>query len=249
MDEKDASPRGAADDPMSDRRPLVLPDWLPPSVADRARKIEITAHTDEQLAILARMATDGRMRSVWRELTRRERKTGAFFHPAKARPDLNFTSPDQIQAQALDELFFFVFSAARDRMSTSTPDQVEAVRRGTMVRVKILRECASFLRQKCVDQPQAIADAEAVDRVANWFQGLATGVRSSSDPLTVRRERGDPIVRGVSAIIGVWLSERFGKRLDGIAAKLASVALGKPAKARAVRSALRRTKGAVKAES
>jgi hypothetical protein len=146
MDQKDASRRGAADDPISDRGPLILPNWLPPSVADRARKIEITARTDEQHEILARIATDSRMPSIWRELTRHKRKTGAFFHPAKPRSDLNLTLPDEIQAQALDELFFFVFCAARDRMSTSTPDQVEAVSRGTMTRVKILRECAGLLR-------------------------------------------------------------------------------------------------------
>jgi hypothetical protein len=154
MDEKDALRQDAADDPMSDRKSLILADWLPPKVAHRARKIEITAYSAEQHAILARLATDTRMRSVWRELTRRDRKTHAFFHPAKPRSDSNLTLPEEIHAQALDELLFFVFCAARDRKSTSTPSQAKAVRHATMVRAEILRECATLLRQKCVDQPR-----------------------------------------------------------------------------------------------
>jgi hypothetical protein len=247
MKKKGASHRGAADDRMSEQRPLILPDWLPPSVADRARKIEMTAQTDEQRTMLACLARDGRMRSVWQELTRRDRKTGAFFHPAKPRSDLDLTLPEEIQAQALDELFFFVFCSARDQISTSRPDQAESARSAGMARVEILRDCANLLRQKCSDDPQAVADVAAVNRVADWLEAASREVRSTSDPLTVRREAGDPIVRGVSAMIGGWLSDRFGRRLSGIAAKLASVALGKPAKARGVRSALTRQKGTVKA--
>jgi hypothetical protein len=247
MKKKDASRRGAADDPNLERRPLILPDWLPLSVAERARKIEITAKTNEQQRILARIATDGRMRAVWQKLNRCDRKTSAFFNPAKARSDLNLTLPEEIQAQALDELFFFVFCAARDLISASTPDQAELVRGGGMARAKTLRECADSLRQKCSDNPQAAADAAAVDRVAAWLEAASREVRSTSDPLTVLRQRGDPTVRGVSVLIGHWLSQRFGNRLSGIAATLASVALEKPAKARASRSALTRPKGALKA--
>jgi hypothetical protein len=182
------------------------------------------------------------MKNVWRELTKRDRTSGQFSYPAKSCPDKPLLTQDDLQRLALRELFNAAFCSARDGISTCTLDQAMARRREMMARATFLRECAEMRRQDVLGGPVAAADAAAVDRVAEWFEAISKDIRSIGDPLSVQRERGDPTANGVAVIIGFWLSERFGQRFDGIAATLSSVALGKQASPRAVRSALARTK-------
>jgi hypothetical protein len=198
--------------------------------------------SEKEREILRRLTTDPQMKSVWRELTKRNRTNGSFVYPARPRGDKPAVSPDEVQGQALSELFHLAYCSARDGRSTSTLDQAMDHRREIGVRVTTLRECAEMRRQDLIGAPQAVADADAVDRAAEWFEAISRDIRSIDDPLSVQRQRGDPLVNGVAATIGVWLFERFGKRFDETAATLASVALGKPANPRAVRSALARIK-------
>ena len=67
--------------------------------------------------------------------------------------------------------------------------------------------------------------------------------------MLVKKVRGDPVARGVQILTATKLEKLFGKRLDGTAATLASVALGVKASARASRSALSKTKPSKKAAS
>jgi hypothetical protein len=242
--------------PIPTMEKISRPWWLPRSVAYRVGIIAANMiETDEQQKILTRLTTDVRMHSVWRQFARRNQETGEFFFPAKPRPDWNYPAKRPpwddameedvsiiVQAQALDELFFFVFCAAKDRRRASTPEEADTVRRDFMERARILRECAQMRRQDLIGDPQGAADADAVDRVADWLEGISLEILSPTDPLSVWKKRGDPIVRGVSIQIGNYLMDRFGSRLDGIAGTLASVALGKDANLRAIRSALTRTK-------
>jgi hypothetical protein len=241
---------------VSETDKIPLPRWLPRSVAYRVGIIAANMiETDEQQAILARLTTDVRMRSVWQQFVRRNRNTGEFCYPAKPPPGWDYpaTRPPWddltegdgsliVQAEALSELFNFAYCSARDKISTSTLDQAMERRREMINRATILRECAEMRRQDLIGDPQAVADAAAVDRVAKWLDAISKDIRSIGDPLSVQRQRGHPTVNGVAMSIGMWLSNRFGKRFDGIAATLASVAIGKPASPRAVRSALARTK-------
>jgi hypothetical protein len=238
---------------VSETDTIPLPRWLPRYVV---RSVGIIAanmiKTDEQQEILARLTTDVRMQLVWQQFVRRNRNTGEFYYQAKRIPGRDdLKDQDAVQAEALGELFKFAYCSARDKISTSTLDQAMDRRREMINRATILRECAEMRRQDLVEDAQAVADAAAVDRVAEWFEGISNDTRSIADPLSVQRQRGDPTVNGVAGdptvngvavMIGIWLSDRFGKRLSGIAATLASVALGKPASPRAVRSALARTK-------
>jgi hypothetical protein len=60
--------------------PLSIPVWVPPSVAEVA--CEAYAAGDESArTVIARLACDPRMRSVWHELMRRHRD-GTFMHPS-----------------------------------------------------------------------------------------------------------------------------------------------------------------------
>src|SRR5919204_6326630 len=73
--------------------------WVPTAVADCARLLRpqkilmptpfekrlltVPPFTDPSRTILIRLLTDPRMRSVWAELTRKERRTGRFLHPSR----------------------------------------------------------------------------------------------------------------------------------------------------------------------
>jgi hypothetical protein len=221
---------------------IPLPWWLPRSVVHGVGVIAANMiETDEQQAILTRLTTDIRMRSVWRQLVRRDRNTGEFHFAAKRPPGWDDLADDNVslvvQVRAFEELLFCAFCVARDQVRVSTPEEADAVRHDTIAQSKGPRELAALLRQKCIQGSQAAADADALDRAADWLEAAAKEVRPPTDPLFVRRHRGDPVVRGVSIVVGNYLMDRFGSRLDGIAATIASVALGKPATARAVRSA------------
>jgi hypothetical protein len=59
---------------------VELPEWLPRSVAHRARKLPAI-----ELAwpAVQRLIADPRMRSVWHELSKQRRIDGAYLHPAQ----------------------------------------------------------------------------------------------------------------------------------------------------------------------
>jgi hypothetical protein len=215
---------------------------LPDACVGIALSIASTCRSEREREILYRLVADPLMDGVWCELTKRNRTSGQYYHPARQSPQKPLLTQDDAQAQALRELFNLAYCSARDERSTSTLDQAMDRRRKMINLATILRECAEMRRQDLLGDPQAADDAAAVDRVAEWFEGISKDTRSIADPLSVQRQRGDPTVNGVAVDIGNWLSDRFGKRLAGIAATLASVALGKPASPRAVRSALTGTK-------
>ncbi len=217
------------------REPITLPSWLPPAVAKQVRRIEARDCPAEQRAILLRLATDTRLRGVWSELTRCKRPGGGFFHPAKPRLDKLALTQDEVQAEALGELFHFVFCAARDRVEVSKPEDVAPLKAKLHERARVLREIADDMAPMA--DPLAAADAVVLRRVADWQEDCVALLRPPSDPMTIHNDRGDRVVRGGPIIIAVWLRETFGKQLDRTAATLAAVALGQKTSERATRSA------------
>jgi len=82
---------------------LAPPNWLPSAVVHEAQRLLSVESIDAALVI--RLATDGRMRSVWREVTRhnkqghtRSEMSGAWKH---FRPPLNEQFTDEEAALAL----------------------------------------------------------------------------------------------------------------------------------------------------
>jgi hypothetical protein len=223
---------------------ITLPDWLPPAAARVARWIEALNLLAEERAILLRLATDIRMRGVWRELTRRKRKEGGFFHPAKLRSDKQVLkrriansalTQDEVQAEAIGELFHFVFSAAKDRIEVSKPEDSAPLKAKLRERAKVLREIADDMAPMA--HPQAAADAIVLRRVADLQEAAVAVLRPPTDPLTIQNDRGGRVVRAVQIVIAAWLRETFGKPLDGTAATLAAVALDQETSERVTRSA------------
>jgi hypothetical protein len=225
------------------REPITLPDWLPWPVVMTARHIEARCSSGEQHTILARLATDPRMRGVWTELTRRKRPGGGFFHPAKWRLDKPPLTQDEAQAEALGELFHFVFCAASDRVQVSKPDEVVGLKAKLLERARLVREIADDLITMNSANPLVTANADALRQVAGWNEDAASMLRQPSDPLIIQNDRGDRVVRGVQIICAAQLIETFGKRLDRTAATLAAVALDAKTSERVTRSAFSRRKG------
>ena len=229
------------------RELIALPNWLPPSVEKQARRIEGQDLSTEQRAILLRLATDDRMRKVWKELSKRKRPDGGFVYAAKSRQKVPSRKQNEAQNEALAELFHFAFCAARDRISVSKAVEVEREKEALLQKAKILRELAKFVevtafsKEHVIPDPLShqltIFDAGALLRVAHFLEHVAAAMRPPSDPLMVQYHRGDPVVKGVQIEIAAQMQKTFGRVLHGTAATIASVALAKETTEKVTRTA------------
>lgn len=141
----------------------MFPVWLPDACVVIAVSIAESCRSEKEREILSRLASDPKMERVWRELTKSDRASGRFYHPAKSRPDKPpLPTQDEIQAQALSELFNAAFCSARDGISTSTLDQAMDRRRQMTDRAATLRECAEMRRQDVLGGPLAAADGRCL---------------------------------------------------------------------------------------
>jgi hypothetical protein len=227
-------------------------DRLSDAVEEAVQKVENPDRVREQRAILERMTTDGRMKKVWALLLSRKRPSREFAYPARPRDSTGLKSADDMQLDALCELFYSVFSAARDQMTVSKPIEIQQSKEDLAKNAKTLRVIANDLDLAAATGQLGVASAEdkqlaavnsaSLHHVAGWLDQLSTAHRRPGDPMIVERHRGDPVVRGVQILIAVKMEELFGDRLDGTTATLTSVALGKEATAKTTRSAFKKQK-------
>jgi hypothetical protein len=226
---------------------IKLPDWTPESLKPILEELhQHPRTTGPRRVVFERLVTDDRMRTVYDEFLRRDRQTSNFFHPPTNTPDGR--SAEEAQFGAIRELLGLVVSAAGDKIAVSKYEEIEAAKLRWVEDAKRLRllaqdiELAAELGALGIDDPesraQASEDVLLARRLAKWLEHLTSAMRRPDDPLVVERHRGDPIVRGVQIMISVKLEETFGKRFDGIAAILTSVALGAETSPRVSRSAL-----------
>jgi len=230
---------------------IALPAWVPESVVNQVRSIEARCEPGRDHAILCRLATDPRMRNVWTTLMSKTRSgSKKFVHPV--RPAVEAPPLPEVDAQemALGETVHFAFCAARDELAVSKPDEITPARERFAERARILRNVAAELLASVAanpwQDPAAVVlcrnDAEALNRVAEWQEAQIPRLRGPDDPLSISNERGDRVERGVASACASFLKDRFGGRLDGTAATLASVALATDISERIPRSAFSRPK-------
>lgn len=213
--------------------PSVLPDWIfaPPDWMPLAAQNAAIffagqySSSPNELATLRRLAIDPRMETVWTELTRRDRKTGEFFHPVKRHDSLLNRTQDQAHQEELGRLFYFAFCAARDRMAVTKPSDIAPSRDLCEQRARVLRDVADDLDAINSADPRVSADAATLRRVAAWQDQAIEAMRPPTDPMMVKNKRGDPVARGGQIVIAAHLLDVFGDRLDGTAATLTAVAL------------------------
>jgi hypothetical protein len=226
---------------------ITLPDWTPTFVRPLLKQLDLNPACKGQRRIaFERLVNDKRMHAVYDQFSRRDRKSDTFLYPAKKRAHKQ--TFEQAQLAALRQVLQVTISAAGDRVSVSKLEQLDDARERWGELASQLRalardlDLAIDLGQLGLDdrksRRQAERDIIGLIHVANWLDCQTLTLRPPEDPLIVRRNRGDPVVRGVQILVSRTFKEQFGVRLDGTAATLASVALGAKASARVSRSAL-----------
>jgi hypothetical protein len=244
------------------RDAIRVPDWTPPAVAKHVRRLEKLALPDDQWEVVRRLATDNRMQTVWKSLLRQRQSGDGYYYAATQRAYMDKTwTQEQAQAYALRMVFQFAFEAARDQTTVTKPEEMRAKEQSLVDRIRTLREIADELAPQhpvtstlgtdvtaayyITTGSSVNPDVFALDRVADWLEHRLSELRQPNDPLSVANSRGDPITRGVQIRCALNNIKFFGARLDGTAATLAAVALGKDEPSpRASRSALSRSKSA-----
>jgi hypothetical protein len=143
--------------------PLVVPDWLEskwPAIAALAQRLHAMAMNYDAAADLStwaeavrRLATDARMRKVWRELLKRQR--GDFVHPANERrvrlhphreaiEGLSSQQPSE-RDRLQEEACMLLFSVAAGAAGLNRPGLSVRTRREVMAEVIALRRLAQSL--------------------------------------------------------------------------------------------------------
>jgi hypothetical protein len=208
------------------------------------------ASSGRRRLVFDRLVANKRMQSVYGVFLQLDRQTGNYRYAARKRK--NGQSAQDAQVAGVREILQLSVCTASDCMSVSTEQQLEGARqrwRDDSSRIRVLAsdvELAADLGMLGFDDPAskalALQDCVSLRRIAGWLEILTSGIRTSGDPLVVKRHRGDPIVRGVQILISGQIDEHFGERLDGTAATLTSVALAVDTTPRTSRSALTRRK-------
>jgi hypothetical protein len=180
---------------------IELPNWTPEFVRPLLGELDRNpACIGERRVALDRLANDKRMRSVYDEFLRHDRKSDKFLYPAKIRKRDQLD--DAAQLTALREVLCVVMSAAGDRMSVSKLEQLRDAKRrwgDLAVQLRGLAHDIGMAMESGLlgfNDPQSktlgARDVIALYHIANWLDHQTTALRRPGDPLIVKRHRGDP---------------------------------------------------------
>jgi hypothetical protein len=210
-----------------------FPDWLPSAVADEARRLLNTEGADADLII--RLATDPRMKSVWRELSKL-----TFERPVLEEGELSYRPPldDKLSDKdaALVMFFWYAYAEARYPRGLTTLSEHNADLEHCEHTAEQLRAAAAALRDlpwilarcerwqvKDISQQFAEIHAKQVEDAATFCEEAAEeiGNQIEGDPLVADRPGHHRKARGYI----INLASLLNKPLYGTLATVASVAL------------------------
>jgi hypothetical protein len=220
--------------PLRRHKPLTLPNWLPPLVAERARELHQQAlrlEEPDEAAMIVQHASDPRMEGVWRYLFQKTRerpkrpdRTAKYKHsahdPDPSGPFRSDRFPSRIewrQQVAADRLFSLMIRLARSsplvpgRRHTYYAWKAEQFRDEA---AKILEEFNDRRIDRCT--PERERCGRALRKVADAADFLADAEAADATKQT-------PVI--VMTQIAKALEIYFGKRMDGQTATIASVVL------------------------
>jgi hypothetical protein len=213
----------------------VWPRWLPMEVQIEAERILNSGHADE--ALVLRLATDRRMRSVWRVLSK---------HKHAHRPQLSETwaslMSDRVDVQLpqdADALALFFWAAytlawldpAVGTVSTQNLPiaQYQAVAAGLRYSAAMLRKSHAQYGSQVELQGQMIdgyaRGAEEAAEFCDEIVEVFTKLKAAQAPLVVDRNYGNSQARGYVRMLAIETRGLFGQLLAGTLATVASVAL------------------------
>jgi hypothetical protein len=220
----------------------AIPTWVPTAVADCARDVLAPTSQGRRRAcppplanpsrtILIRLLTDPRMRSVWAELTRKERRTGRFLHPSRLE---RFAEASERQDRALSVLpglvlwpFMHGVRPAAGLRRNVDKDRGEAREVARKLREWAAREGAVERYGWLVRAKKLEDAAEALDKMAAEAEARCFAV--------VDRDRGSLEARGLAMWIADSCEMLFGSPLPSVIATMTSVALDCEVSAQQVR--------------
>jgi hypothetical protein len=227
---------------------LKLPSWLDhyPSVADEAESIYISILQEEQeynrqpaearfprkitaskqLEVLRRLATDQRMKCVWRELYRKERGSNEFLNPVKRQWLLNekltILHDPSNQDMAVRAFLNHAVVLAQGWFGLITQDEINSKAKPYSTMASRLRKDADGLR--ALGLSELAADVESV--AISCEKSVYIPRPNILMPI-VKRSRGDAVMRNYVLQLSAICRMGFDKGLTGTVATAASVALSK----------------------
>jgi hypothetical protein len=243
---------------------LDLPAWLDhyPSVADEAESIyegiiqkyrewederePAEAHHSrriislKKIEFLCRLASDQRMKSVWRELYRKKRRpSNEFLNPAMP-VDITFEAnplplqDPKNQDMAVRAFFNYVFRYATEPSRLRTEHDIKAIFKPfTMMAIR-LREDSQSLQSLGANKFASDLEAMAIvleNHTKNFNPGRLNPI--------VKRSRGDQVLRYFILLLSMRCRELFGKWLPGTVATAAGVVFSKKITGHQVRNLVR----------
>jgi hypothetical protein len=236
--------------------PLQVPSWVPPIVAELARrtwlsnksKVErkgpVPPYIEHADKLLNRLVCDKRMRRVWRELSRR-RRDGEFMYPAKGSEPEKDKDTRQNEAMVL----LFCQSAVRallsQREEVVTCQKAEQRHKELLDKAKQLRVDANGLFLQSIyrsplssstlsycDLVQRLRD---LDHAAQILESYAAENLVFEMKTALKRDRGDGDIRWTALGLAETCRILFDSPLYGVTATIMSVALGRDINTRTVR--------------
>jgi hypothetical protein len=238
---------------------LELPDWLPGPVADEARnmydRIFQKNRQGEPLSergasvlieLLCRLASDKRMKNVWRELYRKRRAPrNEFLNPVRKvdaadeipfdpYTELPFLHDEKNQDLACREFFRYAFSHAVKCSHLPKQTEINSLLKPYAKMATRLRQDARSLASLGFRKFAFELEAMAVDCEKNINQADLGIIQ----PI-VKRSRGDQVLRAYIYRLSMRCRETFGKWLPGTVATTASVVFSKNITRHKVRDIMR----------
>jgi hypothetical protein len=180
-----------------------------------------------QIELLCRLASDERMKNVWRELYRQTRGGKQFLNPAKGIQD------PQNQNMAAREFFSRAFGHAAWPAPLLTYNDFKSKRKSHITIAARLREDAHKL--SLLGSDELASDLEAI---AVTCEERASAIWPAFLP-PVARSRGDQVLRGYILRMTFVSQRLFDKELHGTVATTAGVAFSKEISGNQVRDMVR----------
>ena len=235
---------------------LELPDWLPGPVADEARDLyqgilrknpqgkplsaERRAASLKEIELLCRLASDSRMKSVWRELYRQKRgHLNQFLNPARKVDEIPFGPETKLpflhdtknQDLACRGFLGNAFSLAVRCSHLPKQNEINS-------RQKPFAKMAIRLRQDA----QSLGSLDFYEFASDLEAMAIVCVKSANRPLpdtVVKRSRGDQVLRTYIFRLSMHCRENFDKWLPGTVATTADVVFSKEITGGTVRNIMR----------
>jgi hypothetical protein len=223
---------------------LAPPNWLPSSAAHEAQRLLSVESVDA--ALVVRLATDERMRSVWREVTKHNKQGHTRSEMSEAwkhfRPPLSEQFTNEEAALALFFWYTCFFAHLRPTVRTiaewgsllaTCRDEAERLRASA----KVLRDLRLmpggaqdwFQLGEISTQFQNIY-ANQIEEAADFYDEISENIinqkTQGGDSFTVERDFGNRAPRAYIRLLAPETRMLFGTPLYGSLATVASVALG-----------------------